>query len=187
MNSLPCWPPSLLLLWGLEDMFNILLYSSSSSLIQPQPQVPAALWLLMARVEKRGTENPLIMTSTPLSLLHCCRCLLCIHSAQVMIHVQGFLFSFAFSSLLPFTSFTSFYTSYSVQDQISFKNRELYTYMFLCAVFRRKLCLNPLIVQNFSHFQNPFLLIVISVSFVTFRLYLSAIFFFLCSFICFLM
>lgn len=63
MNSLPCWPPSLLLLWGLEDMFNILLYSSSSPLIQPQPQVPATLRLLMARDERRGAENPLIMTS----------------------------------------------------------------------------------------------------------------------------
>lgn len=52
-------------------MFNILLYSSSSPLIQPQPQVPAALWLLMARDERRGTENPLIMTSVAL-LLHCC-------------------------------------------------------------------------------------------------------------------
>lgn len=73
VNSLPCWPPSLLLLWGLEDMFNILLYSSSSLLIQPQPQVPAALWLLMARDERRGIENPLIMTSLP-SVLHCCCC-----------------------------------------------------------------------------------------------------------------
>lgn len=63
VNSLPCWPPSLLLLWGLEDMFNILLCSSSSPLIQPQPQVPATLRLLMARDERRGAENPLIMTS----------------------------------------------------------------------------------------------------------------------------
>lgn len=52
-------------------MFNILHYSSSSPLIQPQPPVPAALWLLMARDERRGTENPLIMTSVAL-LLHCC-------------------------------------------------------------------------------------------------------------------
>lgn len=63
VNSLPCWPPSLLLLWGLEDMFNILLCSSSSPLIQPQPQVPATLRLLMARDERRGAENPLIMSS----------------------------------------------------------------------------------------------------------------------------
>lgn len=69
-SSLPCWPPYLLLLWGVEDMLNILLCSSSSPLIQPQPQVPAALRLLMARDERRGTEKPLIMTSTPL-LPHC--------------------------------------------------------------------------------------------------------------------
>lgn len=57
-------------------MFNILLYSSFSPLIQPQPQVPAALWLLMARDEKRGTVNPLIMSSAAL-LRHCCCCLRC--------------------------------------------------------------------------------------------------------------
>lgn len=67
-NSLPCWLPFLLfllflLLWGLEDMFNILLCSSFSPLIQPHHQVPAALWLLMARDEERGAANPLIMTT----------------------------------------------------------------------------------------------------------------------------
>lgn len=51
-------------------MLNILLCSSSPPLIQPQPQVPAALCLMMARDEQRGTEKPFIMTSMPW-LLHC--------------------------------------------------------------------------------------------------------------------
>lgn len=100
MNSLPCWPPSLLLLWGLEDMFNILLYSSSSPLIQPQPQVPAAPWLLMARDERRGIENPLIMTSTPL-LLHCCCCVLVAAQAKCRRHACSL------SVVLTFPAFTS--------------------------------------------------------------------------------
>lgn len=152
MNSLPCWPPSLLLLWGLEDMFNILLYSSSSPLIQPQPQVPAALWLLMARDERRGTENPLIMTSTPL-LLHCCRCyLVCSFCTS-----DGMC---SLSAVSPFSSFSSCSVKQHIQCSTKYLSRALSQLTFKYFFRRNVVNVVLLIVRNFCHFQDPLLLIV---------------------------
>ncbi len=149
MNSLPCWPPSLLLLWGLEDMFNILLYSSSSPLIQPQPQVPAALWLLMARDERRGTKNPLIMTSTPL-LRHCCCCISCAHSAQAMIHVQ-FVCCFGVSTVFILLC------QATMQHQISV---ESFIPVNFYVLFQKKCCIQYICSLLKTHFQDTLLLIV---------------------------
>lgn len=162
-------------------MFNILLYSSSSPLIQPQPQVPAALWLLMARDQRRGRKSlNHDQHGIVAALLLPCLWVLILHKqyaddtrAVCCVFCHRFYHRRSFSSeSMPMVC----QETYSMMHQLSLKSGELYINMILCTFALKKSCikLSTLFETSviFCRVQSHSFLCFLGVSFVIFRLYL---------------